>query len=858
MNVFRSVTSVFYIFGVFILVCISCESPADEDDKQSGSNPKDQNGKQGSVDNPPDVSAENFTETVVPFFGKHCVSCHGPDKAKGGLRVDRITAGLDDLASLDHMLNIVDYLVTDEMPPEDEPRPDARVVTEVIKILSNRVELAQQKHSSGGGKPVRRLTRTEYINTVQDLLGVYVTPTSLPADGSIGAFETEARSLYTTDMHLDTYLNTSREVVRRFIASRNQEPGTRGVEISANPSELKKKEGQLAFKEIPAELIPAAGHLIHRLTFWQRDPKPENRLYVGDKHGGPIYEVTGTPTTPQRIDVPIYEPAPSWKWRYLEDLSNVKSRTVGYEVTSNKQENKRRREAFLKSVRRVKVTPENIVEVQSLEVEHPVILGKTEGIQVFNPQPYNFFRPFLAGKKELPEATARAILRRFVELINRGQALDDQLIENLYQVFLQGREQGAPFWEAITEPMAVAMCSLQFLFHFEDREGDVDSVSGIELANRLSYYLWRSAPDSRLLARGRTGKLLETAVFNSEIERMMNDERFERFLNGFTRQWLELDRQDMIAVDVRLYPEFNERWKYAIKGEAIAFLSQLVRDDLPLRNLIDSDFMTLNGVMATHYGIPGVSGDEFRVVARRPEDTRRGGLLTQAGILMQTSTGERTSIVERGVFIAEKILNDEPPPPPANVAALDSGNADTLEMTAAEMMRHHRSTPQCASCHNAIDPLGLGLEEFDVVGLRRDIELRIDPAQPEPEIDKKGKLASKVDYLEVDLVTGGSLPDGTDFHGIEGLKHALLPNRNLLAEAYVEALLSFANGRKAGAADGQIVEEILASTRENDYPAGSILTAVLRSSVFRSGKNPSVYPVQSNSVQGTVNRQPSE
>ena len=709
MDTSRSVTSVFYIFSVFILVCISCESPASEDDKKSGSNSKDQNGKQGLVVNPRDVSSENFTNTVVPFFGKHCVSCHGPDKTKGGLRVDQITANLDDLASLDHMLNIVDYLITDEMPPEDGPRPDAKVVTEVIKILSNRVQLAQEEHSSGGGKPVRRLTRTEYINTVQDLLGVYVAPTSLPGDGSIGAFETEAQSLYTTDMHLDTYLNASRQVVRRFIASRSQEPGTRGVEISVNPSELKKKEGQLAFKEIPAELIPAAGHIIHRLTFWQRDPRPENRLYVGDKHGGPVYEITGTPETPQRIHIPIYEPTPSWKWRYLEDISNVKSKTVGYEVTSNNRENKKRREAFLKSVRHLKVTPENIVEVQGLEVEHPVILGKTEGIQVFNPQPYDFFRPFLAEKKELPDATARAILRRFVELINRGQPVDDQLIENLYGVFLQGREQGTPFWEAIAEPMAVAMCSLQFLFHFEDREGDVDSVSGIELANRLSYYLWRSAPDSRLLARGRTGKLLEAAVFNREIERMMNDERFERFLDDFTRQWLELDRQDMIAVDVRLYPEFNERWKYSIKGETIAFVSQLVRGNLPLRNLIDSDFMTLNGVMATHYGIPGVSGDEFRVVARRPKDTQRGGILTQAGILMQTSTGERTSIVERGVFIAEKILKDEPPPPPANVAALDSGNADTLEMTAAEMMRHHRSTPQCASCHNTIDPLGTGL-----------------------------------------------------------------------------------------------------------------------------------------------------
>jgi len=301
-------------------------------------------------------------------------------------------------------------------------------------------------------------------------------------------------------------------------------------------------------------------------------------------------------------------------------------------------------------------------------------------------------------------------------------------VRELVGIFEIGRKQGEPFWQAIVEPMALSMCTMEAMFHFETRNGPKKSqyVSPVEMVNRVSYFLWRSAPDAELLRLAKNKKWYESSVRRKQFERMMKDEKFDRFLKDFTTQWLELDRQDLIAVDDRLFGKFNHNAKGSIKEETIQFVSHVVRENLPLNNLIESDFMMINNLTAEHYGLPRVKGNEFRV-APVPKDSKRGGILTQAGILMQTGTGERTSIVERGVFVLRKLLNDPPLPPPPLVNELPSEGRSFASMTGAELVRKHRSAPQCASCHNKIDSLGVGLEEFDAVGLARTVDTRIDP-----------------------------------------------------------------------------------------------------------------------------------
>ena len=311
---------------------------------------------------------------------------------------------------------------------------------------------------------------------------------------------------------------------------------------------------------------------------------------------------------------------------------------------------------------------------------------------------------------------------------------------------------------------------------------------------------------------------------------MVEDEKFERFLTDFTTQWLELDRQDEIAVDDRLFRRFNSNAKESMKEETVQFVSHVIRNNLPLGNLIDSDFMLVNNMMAEHYGFERVRGNEFRVMSV-PQESKRGGILTHAGILMQTGTGDRTSIVERGAFVARKFLNDPPGVPPPLVDDLPSTGKAAARMTAAQLVAMHRQARQCASCHDKIDSIGTGLEELDAVGHLREVDARINPNLEQ--LTRRQRRDKKNLTIELPLETDGRVL-GRRFSGVDGLKKALLARDEALAEAYIEALLSMANGRKSGVADQTIVQSIISRAKKTDLPALSILVAVLRSDAFRT------------------------
>jgi hypothetical protein len=417
--------------------------------------------------------------------------------------------------------------------------------------------------------------------------------------------------------------------------------------------------------------------------------------------------------------------------------------------------------------------------------------------------------------------------------MNRGREVDPNLVAQLHQQFLLGRKQDEPFWKAMVEPMALAMCTIEAMFHFENKDPRKAStyINAVELANRLSYLLWRSAPDAEFITHARNGGIYNPTIRNQQIERMMKDEKFDRFVRDFTNQWLELERQDLIAVNPKLFKDFENMAKVSIKEETIQFMSHLIQNNRPLGDLIDSDYLVLNNVMARHYGLPRIHGNEFRVV-KLPPDSRRGGLLTQAGILMQTGTGDRTSIVERGAFVSRKMLGIEPPPPPPLVNDLPAGGEDFKKMTGAELVRKHAETPQCASCHNKIDPLGVPLEEFDAIGLYRTADVRLNPdfAKQHIRFRRQGKNLT----FKVGLETKGKMFDGQTFKGAEGLKKALLQNQHRLAQAYTEALFTFANGRKAGLTEKALVEDIVNRASKVNYPARSILMAVVESKGFQS------------------------
>ena len=719
----------------------------------------------------------DFISKVKPFFRLHCIRCHGPDREEGGMRVDEISGDLDDLNSIDALQNILDEITVGSMPPASEPTPSDQALKEITRAISKHIADAKAKHSSGGGKPIRRLTRTEYVNTLYDLLGVKVDVEELPEDRNVGSFDTEALLLYTTDMHIQQSLIVAKDAAKRFIASRNLAPGRKELKGVPQPyRKIKVKGSHRKVLIIKATDVPPAGFKTAHLSCWKTSEKTSDPVYVGPSKEI-RFEITGTQRKPQHIDRVFYKSAEE-EW----------VRNIGVEF------------------------------------------GDTKYTVVTNPQPYEFFEPYRKRyKNKIPDSAAKDILKDFVTLMNRGREADPQFVKDLVDNFRAGRKQDETFWEAMVQPMALAMCTIEVMFHFETR-GEASSsryVSPIEMVNRTSYFLWRSAPDAELIQLAQSKKWYDPEVRIKQLRRMVEDDRFERFLEDFAIQWLELDRQDEVAVDQKLFPNFDTSLKASMKQETIQFLSYVIRENLPLRNLIDSDFMLINNAMAKHYGFPRVHGDQFKVMPV-PKNSRRGGILTHAGIMLQTGTGERTSIVERGVFVARKLLNDPPGPPPPLVDELPESGKAVENLTAAEIVAMHRKAPQCASCHNKIDPIGVGLEELDAVGLFRTKDVRLRQG-----LTKRQKRNPKLRTFELPLETDGRVKSKR-FKGVEGLKKILLAKDTKLAEAYIQALLSMANGRKAGVADDAIVQDIITKAKKADLPAMSILIALLRSDAFKT------------------------
>lgn len=614
-------------------------------------------------------------EKVDPYFQKHCISCHGPDKERGDLRVDYVLKDMSGDYAASHLQNIIDEITVDNMPPEEKPRPDEAASTKVIEVLTAYVENEKKRNSSGGGRPIRRLTRTEFLNTAQDYYGVKLEENLLPPDLFIGSFENDIENLTTSDLLVENYMDVARSIAKQFIANRKNKNAT---------------------------------------------------------------------------------------------------------------------------------------------------------------QSYKFFQQYLEDGKPPSDGAARSMISKFSILAKRGRPLSPDYAGRLNSVFKQSRRDGLPFWEALEEPLAMTMFTVDSLFHFEDRSTGKKTISALELANRMSYTLWRSAPDVELVLLGRSGELLDPTVRKQQLERMMADIKFKRFLSDFTDQWLELSRQEEIAVEDRVYPNFDPAIKNAMRQETIAFFSHLMEKNLPITNFIDSEFMVLNEQMANFYGVKGVKGGKFRPVKRKKTDPSRlrGGILTHAGILMQGSNGERSHIVERGAFIARKLIDDAPADPPPNVEALPTIGEDVKKLTGHQLLVKHANNPQCASCHNRIDPLGVALENFDVIGRYRMKERILNP-----DIDtlneKQLKDPSNL-TITIPLESKGVYYNGQEFNGVLGLKRALMERKDDLGRGYIKALVSYVNGRETDLTDAAVIEELMSQSSSNNYPVRDILESLMLSDMMTS------------------------
>lgn len=404
---------------------------------------------------------------------------------------------------------------------------------------------------------------------------------------------------------------------------------------------------------------------------------------------------------------------------------------------------------------------------------------------------------FEGDATEKNEAYARRILERFAHKAFRGKPVKPSYLDRLVAHFREQQASGAGFEEAVKTPLAIILASPSFLYLAEnaDPSGTKRSLEGHELASRLSYFLWSTPPDAALLQDASEGRLRDRKTLEAHLARMLDDPRHQGFIHGFTHQWLHLERLDFFQFNHRLHPTFDDSVKNAAREEVFETVAHVLHDNLPAAQLIKSEFIVINDLLADFYGISGVKGRRFQRVPV-PEGMPRGGLPGMAAILAMGSDGERTSPVERGAWVLRKLLHQPPPPAPANVPQL-SRHAGKL-LPARELLAAHMEEPQCSQCHRKIDPIGFGLENFNAVGLWRTKEYT--------EIAAGNSVRKTMDHP---IDTRGTLPDGSSFEGFYGLRDELLKHERAFVRGLTEQLIAYALGRPFGFSDEALAETVI-------------------------------------------------
>ena len=377
--------------------------------------------------------------------------------------------------------------------------------------------------------------------------------------------------------------------------------------------------------------------------------------------------------------------------------------------------------------------------------------------------------------------------------------------------FRKARAQDG-FEAGIETALSSILVSPHFLFHIEQ---DPDGVSpktayrlpDLQLASRLSFFIWSSIPDDELLDLASRSELSKPKTLAKQVKRMLADPRARSLATNFADQWLYLRNLDSLSPDARLFPDFDDNLRQAFRQETILFFESILEGDQSVLRLLKSDYTFLNDRLAKHYGITGIQGSHFRKVALKP-DSKRGGLLRHGSILSVTSYATRTSPVIRGHWILGNLLGSQPPPPPADVPALKERTISST-LSGRERLAQHRANPACASCHNLMDPVGFSLENFDALGRWRDLE------------DGKPVDAS------------GGFPDGSQLTGVDALEQTLLKRPDLFVGTFAEKLLTFALGRGIESYDGPAIRKIVNQTEADDFRFSSLIIAVVNSVPFK-------------------------
>ncbi|MDP1569180.1 MAG: DUF1592 domain-containing protein [Vicinamibacterales bacterium] len=746
---------------------------------------------------------------------EYCATCHSDRAKAGGLSLASFDA-TQSVAQAEMAEKIIRKLRTGMMPPANAKRPAEDVLASLASTLESHIDRSAAANPNPGWRPFQRLNRAEYSRAVRDLLDIDVDVHAfLPPDTISGGFDNVSDAQGFSATLMEGYLRAASRIATLAVGDRHASATEATYRVARTGSQL---------EHVPGAPMGTRGG-ISVVHVFPADGDYSFRMML---HSIPTGQLYGSTTSGEQIEVSINGERVALldiNPRMSEaDPNGMNLTTPRVHVAAGPQ---RVSAAF---IQRWNAPVDDILA----PIDHTMAdsqIGSALGITtVPHMRDFNINGPYTVtgvsdtvsrrrifscrpttAAEEAP--CAAEIVRRLARQAYRGP-LSAEDFEGLMGFYEQGREDG-DFEAGIRMAIQALLASPRFLFRLEQapstlRAGQSFRVGDIELASRLSFFLWGTVPDAALVQVAMDGKLRAPGTLQQQVRRMLADPRAFALSERFASQWLRLHDLERIHPDALLYPYYDHTLAQALEQETLLFFDSLVREDRSVLDLLTADHTFVNERVAKHYGIPNVTGTQFRRVTV-PQDERRG-ILGKASILALTSIADRTSPVMRGLWVMEVLLGTHPPAPPPNVPALDEVKSSTRLLSVREKMEEHRANPACTSCHRVIDPLGLALENFDVTGRWRikDAGMPVDAA--------------------------GELYDGTPIDGVAGLRSAILKRKDVFLLSFTESLMTYALGRRVEHFDLPTIRAITSGAAAQDYRMSSFILGIVASDAFQMSR----------------------
>jgi Protein of unknown function (DUF1592)/Protein of unknown function (DUF1588)/Protein of unknown function (DUF1587)/Protein of unknown function (DUF1585)/Protein of unknown function (DUF1595) len=808
-----------------------------------------------------DVAAQDrhtFDTRIRPFLTRNCAGCHNAKLNTANLNLDAFADEASASKKPEVWQKVRDRLITGKMPPPPAPPLAKEEIAEVTKWIDGVLQSSGYVSDNPGRLVARRLNRVEYNNTLRDLLAVPIRPADeFPVDDSGYGFDNVGDVLTVSPMLMEKYLTAAERVSRLAIygSALPDKPTRLARLLNRRSPDVNDVANSLYGVALPYSMRGA----MYGAWVFPADAEYEFRLRIANFRGGDV--VVNSSNGPGRggrgAAAAPGQPGPAGRG----------GRGRGGRAPLTAEQIRAREEAARKAAppRKLVLTVDgapvitDVVEgtttfgydrgeftgrmtlkagAHNLRASFPELADLPDPRQNLNPDqrralfvdyldivgpyhpssepPPSYRKVFVCDHD--PGKHTEACARKTVESVMRRayrRPVTPAEVEAKYKLVAVARKEGDSFDEGVRLALQAILVSPDFLFHLErdpKTAAGAHPVSNHEFASRLSYFLWASMPDEELSRLADQGHLRQPEVLAQQVRRMMADPKASNLVDNFAAQWLQLRNLGRTKPDPARFPTVDDELLDAMRQETSLFVQAVIQEDRSVMDFVDAPFTFVNGILAHHYGIPGVSGEAFQRVTLDGE--KRGGLLTQGAILTVSSYPTRTSPPVRGKWVLENLLGSAPPPPPANVPVLNEADlGKTVSMRAR--MEQHRKDPSCAVCHNQLDPIGFGLESYDAVGAWR---------------DKDG---------DVKIDTSGVLPDGKSFQGAKDLKQILRGQSAAFTRNLTEKMLTFALGRGLETFDRRVVEDIVRKMEQNQYRFSTLVLEIVNSRPFqmRSGES---------------------